>query len=144
MQDRLARVCEAALGRGRARARLSGRQYHHIAICDRRILAFNGETVTFSWRDYAGGNEHNAMSLPTIEFLRRFAMHIVPPHFTRMRYYGFLADGSAVGSWRGPASTRTTIRLQPALIQSCHEIIQKTRDSQVVLRCLFVSALSVT
>ena len=26
------------------------------------------------------------------EFLRRFAMHIVPPRFVRVRYFGFLAN----------------------------------------------------
>ncbi|HYF47873.1 MAG TPA: transposase [Planctomycetota bacterium] len=65
---------------------------HRIAISNQRILAFDGETVTFSWRDYADGNEQKTMSLPAVEFLRRFAMHIVPPHFTRVRYYGFLAN----------------------------------------------------
>lgn len=32
------------------------------------------------------------MTLPAIEFLRRFAMHLVPPRFTRIPYYGFLAN----------------------------------------------------
>jgi hypothetical protein len=65
---------------------------HRIAISNRRILAFDGENVTFSWRDYAGGNQQKTMTLPAVEFLRRFAMHIVPPRFTRIRYYGFLAN----------------------------------------------------
>lgn len=65
---------------------------HRIAISNQRILAFDGENVTFSWRDYAGGNERKTMTLEAVEFLRRFAMHIVPPRFTRIRYYGFLAN----------------------------------------------------
>jgi hypothetical protein len=65
---------------------------HRIAISNRRILAFDGQDVTFSWRDYADDNRHKEMTLPAVEFLRRFAMHIVPPHFTRVRYYGFLAN----------------------------------------------------
>lgn len=32
------------------------------------------------------------MTLPAVEFLRRFAMHIVPSRFTRVRYFGFLAN----------------------------------------------------
>jgi hypothetical protein len=32
------------------------------------------------------------MTLPAVEFLRRFSMHIVPPRFTRVRYFGFLAN----------------------------------------------------
>jgi len=65
---------------------------HRIAISNRRILAFDGENVTFSWRDYADHNRHKEMTLPAPEFLRRFAMHIVPPRFTRVRYFGFLAN----------------------------------------------------
>jgi len=65
---------------------------HRIAISNRRILAFDGDNVTFSWRDYSDHNRHNEMTLPAIEFLRRFAMHIVPPRFTRVRYFGFLAN----------------------------------------------------
>ena len=65
---------------------------HRIAISNRRILAFDGENVTFSWRDYTDHNRPKEMILPAVEFLRRFAMHIVPRRFTRVRYFGFLAN----------------------------------------------------
>ena len=54
--------------------------------------AFDGQNVTFSWRDYADHNQRKEMTLPAVEFLRRFSMHIVPPRFTRVRYYGFFAN----------------------------------------------------
>jgi Putative transposase/Transposase zinc-binding domain len=65
---------------------------HRIAISNRRIVAFDGHTVTFTWHDY---NDHYAaktITLAATEFLRRFAMHIVPPRFVRIRYFGFLAN----------------------------------------------------
>ena len=65
---------------------------HRIAISNRRIVAFDGENVTFTWHDY---NDHYAARTTTLtatEFLRRFAMHIVPPRFVRIRYFGFLAN----------------------------------------------------
>lgn len=65
---------------------------HRIAISNRRILSFDGETVTFSWRDYAANNARKIMTLDAAEFLRRFLMHVLPPRFTRVRYYGFLAN----------------------------------------------------
>ena len=65
---------------------------HRIAISNHRILAFDGQNVTFSWRDYADHNQRKEMTLPAVEFLRRFSMHIVPPRFTRVRYYGFFAN----------------------------------------------------
>jgi hypothetical protein len=65
---------------------------HRIAISNRRILSFDGEAVTFSWRDYADDNAPKTMELEAVEFLRRFLQHVLPPRFTRVRYYGFLAN----------------------------------------------------
>src|SRR5215210_1153328 len=65
---------------------------HRIAISNRRIRTFDGETVTFSWRDYADHNTDKTMELDAVEFLRRFLQHVLPPRFTRVRYYGFLAN----------------------------------------------------
>jgi hypothetical protein len=65
---------------------------HRIAISNRRILAFDGQRVTFSWRDYAGGNSQKTMTLNAVELIRRFLLHVVPPGLTRVRYYGFLAN----------------------------------------------------
>lgn len=65
---------------------------HRIAISNRRIVAFDGESVTFIWRDYADHYAANTATLTATEFLRRFAMHIVPPRFVRIRYFGFLAN----------------------------------------------------
>lgn len=65
---------------------------HRIAISNRRIRTFDGETVTFSWRDYADHNADKTMDLDAVEFLRRFLQHVLPPRFTRVRYYGFLAN----------------------------------------------------
>lgn len=65
---------------------------HRIAISNRRILSFDGKTVTFSWRDYADDNAPKTMELDAVKFLRRFLQHVLPPRFTRARYYGFLAN----------------------------------------------------
>jgi hypothetical protein len=65
---------------------------HRIAISNRRLLAFDGETVTFSWRDYADDDAQKTMELDAVEFLRRFLQHVLPPRFTRVRYYGFLSN----------------------------------------------------
>jgi hypothetical protein len=34
------------------------------------------------------------MRLTTAEFIRRFAQHILPPKFRRLRHYGFLSNAS--------------------------------------------------
>jgi hypothetical protein len=56
------------------------------------LLAFDGERVTFRWKDYAHGNKQRKMTLTATEFLRRFVQHILPRGFVRIRQYGFLAN----------------------------------------------------
>jgi len=65
---------------------------HRIAISNSRILGFDGERVSFRYRDYADENVSKTMTLEAGEFLRRFLMHVVPARFVRIRYYGFMAN----------------------------------------------------
>lgn len=92
---------------------------HRIAISNRRLVAFDGRTVTFRYRDYADDNQSKTMTLPIEEFLRRFLLHVVPERFVRIRYYGFLANRvrhdklerarAMLGS--SPPSTRSPVAL---------------------------------
>jgi len=81
-----------ALGGPLQLLRYLGRYTHRIAISNHRLLAFDGEHVTFRWRDYAHGNQSRVMSLHAIEFLRRFFLHVLPKGFVRIRHFGFLAN----------------------------------------------------
>jgi hypothetical protein len=55
-----------------------------------RLSAFDGQRVTFRWRDYAHGNQQRLMTLAATEFLRRFFLHVLPKGFVRIRHFGFL------------------------------------------------------
>ncbi len=68
------------------------RYTHRVAIANSRIVAFDGQQVTFLWKDYADGQRQKTMTLETGEFMRRFLMHVLPHGFTRIRYYGFLSN----------------------------------------------------
>lgn len=72
--------------------RYLGRYTHRVAISNHRLLAFDGERVTFRWRDYANGNKQKKMILEATEFLRRFVQHILPRGFVRIRQFGFLTN----------------------------------------------------
>jgi hypothetical protein len=72
--------------------RYLGRYTHRVAISNHRLLAFDGEHVTFRWRDYARGNQLRVMTLHAVEFLRRFFLHVLPKGFVRIRHFGFLAN----------------------------------------------------
>jgi hypothetical protein len=68
------------------------RYTHRIAISNHRLLSFDGQNVTFRWKDYAHSNKQRKMTLTADEFLRRFLLHVLPPGFVRIRHYGFLAN----------------------------------------------------
>jgi hypothetical protein len=72
--------------------RYLGRYTHRIAISNHRLTSFDGEQVTFRWRDYAHGNKQRTMRLAATEFLRRFFLHVLPKGFVRIRHFGFLAN----------------------------------------------------
>src|SRR5262249_56648756 len=46
------------------------------------------------WKDYRleGRERYGVMTLDTHEFIRRFLMHVLPPGFHRIRYYGLLTS----------------------------------------------------
>jgi hypothetical protein len=65
---------------------------HRIAISERRLTGFDGQRVTFTYKDYRDGDREKSMELPADEFLRRYLLHVLPERFVRMRYFGFLAN----------------------------------------------------
>jgi hypothetical protein len=81
-----------AFGGAAAVLRYLGRYTHRIAISNHRLLAFDGDHVTFQWKDYAHGDQRRTMTLSAMEFLRRFVQHILPRGFVRIRQSGFLAN----------------------------------------------------
>lgn len=72
--------------------RYLGRYTHRVAISNHRLIAFDGEQVSFQWRDYAHGSTQKLMTLAATEFLRRFFLHVLPKGFVRIRSFGFLAN----------------------------------------------------
>src|SRR5262252_2836860 len=68
------------------------RYTHRVAIANSRFLAMADGKVTFRWRDYAQGSQTRTMTLQADEFLRRFLLHVLPPSFVRIRYFGLLAN----------------------------------------------------
>lgn len=71
-----------------------GRYTHKIAISNHRITGINANQVTFKWKDYRHNDAPKEMSLEALEFIRRFAMHILPKGFVRIRHFGILSSTS--------------------------------------------------
>lgn len=69
-----------------------GRYTHKVAISNHRILSVQDDKVSFTYKDYADNSKQKTMTLEATEFLRRFCLHILPPGFRKIRYYGFMAN----------------------------------------------------
>ena len=72
--------------------RYLGRYTHRVAISNHRLISFEGDNVTFRWRDYAHGNKQRLMTVSADEFIRRFLVHVLPKGFVRIRHFGFMAN----------------------------------------------------
>jgi hypothetical protein len=104
-----------AFGGATAVLRYLGRYTHRVAISNHRLLAFDGEHVTFRWKDYSQEARWRTMTLTAMEFLRRFVQHVLPRGFVRIRQFGYLASGCRTVRL---ALARTLLAQPPALGQS--------------------------
>ena len=70
------------------------RYTHRVAISNNRIERLDREkgTVTFGYKDYSQRGRTRQMTLGLPEFVRRFCLHILPPHFVKIRHYGLLSN----------------------------------------------------
>jgi hypothetical protein len=62
-----------------------------------------GNEVTFGYKDYRHGGRKKQLTLKTEEFVRRFALHILPKGLVRIRHFGFLSSRS---KWKAIALIR--------------------------------------
>jgi hypothetical protein len=69
-----------------------GRYTHKIAISNHRIKSIDNQNVTFDYKDYRVAGVKKQMTLTHGEFIRRFALHILPKRFVKIRHYGFLSS----------------------------------------------------
>ena len=83
---------------------------HRAAISNGRLVGMHDGKVTFTWKDYANGCQRKQMSLAGLEFVRRFALHILPKGLVRIRQYGLLANrgrGARLAQCRGLLAAQT-------------------------------------
>lgn len=73
--------------------RYLGAYTHRVGISNSRIIAIDDDHVRFHTK---GGG---AVRIPGVEFVRRFAQHILPKGFTRIRHYGLLAPSHLKTAW---------------------------------------------
>ena len=74
-----------------------GRYVRRTAITNPRLVALEDGQVTFTYhdnraRDEAERGEPKRMTLPAVEFIRRFLRHVLPFQFKRVRHFGLYAS----------------------------------------------------
>jgi hypothetical protein len=93
-----------------------GRYTHSAAISNNRIISMDDNTVEFWFKNTRKKSRWETTSLPVMEFINRFLFHVLPKHFHRIRYYGFLANGKAakqIASIRHLLNDRDEQRTEP-------------------------------
>ena len=85
-----------------------GRYVRHTAITNPRLVALENGQVTFTYYDNrepdaAERGQPKLMTLPAVEFIRRFLTHVLPFQFKRVRHFGLYAGAkrAALGVARG-------------------------------------------
>jgi Putative transposase/Transposase zinc-binding domain len=64
-----------------------------VAISNNRILTLEDGQVTFQYKD-SRTEQPKVCTLSAEEFIRRFLQHVLPDHFVKVRYYGWLSPGN--------------------------------------------------
>lgn len=68
-----------------------GNYTHRVAISNHRIIKHEDGKVSFYYKDYKAAGSKKVITLDAHEFIRRFLQHILPPGFSKIRYFGFMA-----------------------------------------------------
>jgi hypothetical protein len=68
------------------------RYTHRVAIGNNRLVKLESGEVTFTFKDYTNGCKQKELTLEAVEFVRRFALHVLPRGLVRIRQYGLLSN----------------------------------------------------
>ena len=71
-----------------------GRYSFRVAISNDRIKNIENGNVTFEYKDYKDNSKIKEMTISAEEFIKRFLLHVLPEHFTKIKHYGLLSNRS--------------------------------------------------
>jgi hypothetical protein len=69
-----------------------GRYSFRVAISNERIKNIEDNSVTFEYKDYKDNSKIKEMTITGEEFIRRFLLHVLPDHFTKIKHYGIISN----------------------------------------------------
>ena len=122
--------------------RYRAKYMYRVAITNDRIVSYENHQVTFRRRNCGRSTTKRPCTLDAQEFVRRFALHVLPKGFVRVRSYGFMANrnrkrnNERAREYIGNAETQPPrepfkrLRLCPA----CYEALRNERALAFVRR----------
>jgi hypothetical protein len=116
------------------------RYTHRIAIANSRLVAFDGERVTFRWKDYRAKADarYKLMTLDADEFIRRFLIHVLPDGFHRIRHYGLFANANRAGNIALARQLLGSPQRRRAVRAMAPERVTQTKSGALVLAAVGV------
>jgi hypothetical protein len=109
------------------------RYTHRVAISNSRLIQADANHVTFRVKNYRlkGPRRHTTMTLETVEFIRRFLLHVLPRGQHRIRHYGFYGNGNRA---LNIARIRELLRVKaPSADQTDGDLGENTHDQPRIL-----------
>ena len=76
-------------GSGASALNYLGAYVTRTAITNARMVRVDPKAVTFRWKDRSDHNQIKELTLPGVEFVRRYLRHVLPTGLRSVRYYGF-------------------------------------------------------
>jgi len=77
------------VGSGTPAVKYLGTYVSRTALTNARMLRVDPDSVTFRWKDRSDHNRRRELTLPGLEFVRRYLCHVLPEGLRSIRYYGF-------------------------------------------------------
>jgi len=65
-----------------------GRYTHRVGLSNQRLVSFDGYEVCFRTK------HGNTATIPAVEFMRRFLLHVLPSRFVKIRHLGLIATAN--------------------------------------------------
>jgi len=111
-----------------------GRYTHRVAISNGRILKVTETHVTFQWLDRNNNYTKKQETITGEEFVLKFAKHIVPKYFRKIRHFGFLSSrnkNEALNTIRDCLKISNILIIKPTR----SEILKMRFGEQALLSC---------
>jgi len=132
-------------GSGASALKYLGAYVSRTALTDRRMLQVTEDSVTFRWKDRSRHNQTRPLTLPGVEFARRYLRHVLPTGLRSVRYYGFCHPTAKASRMRVQlhsgrpmqfgADPTTTLRPEPLTCPPCPKCRQPTQRIFSLLPC---------